>query len=276
MTRSATVLIGRESHGHCTATAARATVVSGAIGPLLGTSRHVRRVGLVRRTVKARCETPARCAPFGTARSARLAHRPSCPRSSAWTLRRCPPAFSCAAGGTRREGGTTMGDYADAAIECFGPRLRDRLVPLLSPFRYELIEEPDHLIATIENLACGGEELLCDRLRELLIPHEFLHAGDHETEPRLRLFHPEVPEAYGHEAALGEWRGAASANGEALAASSSLDRILAEMPEDADDVWLREQLEIASAARWRALFADLRGRPNTSRPRLVTRRLVDE
>ena len=169
-----------------------------------------------------------------------------------------------------------MGDYADAAIECFGPRLRDRLVPLLSPFRYELIEEPEHLIATIENLACGGEELLCDRLRELLIPHEFLHAGDHETEPRLRLFHPEVPEAFGDGAALGEWRGAASANGEALMASSSLDRILAEMPEDADDVWLREQLEIASAARWRGVFADLRGRPNTLRPRLVTRRLVDE
>jgi len=90
-----------------------------------------------------------------------------------------------------------MGDYADAAIECFGPRLRDRLVPLLSPFRYELIEEPDHLIATIENLAYSGEDGLCQRLRELRIPYEFLHSGDHETEPLLRLYDPQVPESSG-------------------------------------------------------------------------------
>lgn len=148
-----------------------------------------------------------------------------------------------------------MGDSADAAIECFGPRLSDRLVPLLSPFRYELIEEPDHLIATIEDLVYGGEDRLCQRLRELRIPYEFLHTGDRETEPLLRLYDPQLPETFGDAAALGEWRGSASANGEPLVPSSVLGHLLAGRPPDGDDVWLREQLEIVSALRWRRRFA---------------------
>jgi len=149
-----------------------------------------------------------------------------------------------------------MGDFADAALECFGLGVRDRLVPLLSPFRYEFGEvQPEHCVVTIENLAYGGEDSVCERLRELRIPYEFLHVGDHETEPQIRLYDPDVPERYGYRAAPGEWRGAASANGEPLVASSAIDRLVIDMPSDADDVWLREALEVTTAGRWRRRFA---------------------
>jgi hypothetical protein len=162
-----------------------------------------------------------------------------------------------------------MGDYSDASFELFGDQ---RSIDVVVESFAELIhpeKDPSGAISYIApDLRYGAETPICATLRDLGIAYEFFQMGDYEYEPQIRLFHPDVPERFGHESATGEWRGPATASGEPVLPVRAIDRIFEEMPHDADEVWLREALDVASGARWRGLLDRLRGRtPRTSTTR---------
>lgn len=160
-----------------------------------------------------------------------------------------------------------MGDYSDASFELFGDqRSIDVVVESFSELIHPETDPSGAVSYLAPDLRYGAETPICATLRDLGIAYEFFQMGDYEYEPQLRLYHPAVPERFGHESAVGEWRGSATAAGEAAVPVSAIDRVLAEMPEDADDVWLREALEVASAAPWRSLLDGLRSKTPSPLP----------
>lgn len=141
-----------------------------------------------------------------------------------------------------------MGDYADAVIECCGTDLRDRLAEVFDPYTYMYEERPNYAIVAIEQLGYGEEGLFCERLRELAISYAFFHCGDHEHTSVTRLYVPE----------LGEWQGAADADGEVLVTTGVLDRIASDA-RARGLVTIAGEIDRASARAFRRLFEERDG-----------------
>jgi hypothetical protein len=142
-----------------------------------------------------------------------------------------------------------MGDYADAVIECFGPLLPERVLrELLDPYICVFDGQPEYEMAMIENLDYGGEKVFCARLRELVIPYVFFHAGDHEHAPWTRLFAP----------GLGEWAGPADGDGRVLISADAIDRVIEQRSREDDVVGFIDEMEMISALALRVFFAERR------------------